>query len=207
MWKSGLGINCPSAFLKILKKFSKITRLIYPKKHPNQTCCYWLVTPSENHYVLKLIYFNCRQLQNNSVNGAVLIITNRVVIRLFSFIVGALFAFETLCTMLGRLFEPYVVHLLPHLLLCFGDGNQYVREVSQISNIWSNKWQCDKQRKLTLLSLVIIPKNSIIPDCSYLIYVEFARKRPRTRSTVYITEYEQVFYHWLSTSGGITCVH
>jgi len=44
--------------------------------------------------------------------------------------VGSLFAFEMLCVMLGRLFEPYVVHLLPHLLLCFGDNNQYVREVS-----------------------------------------------------------------------------
>ena len=43
---------------------------------------------------------------------------------------GALFAFECLCNMLGRLFEPYVVHLLPELLLCFGDGNQYVREAT-----------------------------------------------------------------------------
>lgn len=43
---------------------------------------------------------------------------------------GALFAFECLCNLLGRLFEPYVVHLLPDLLLCFGDGNQYVREAT-----------------------------------------------------------------------------
>ena len=42
---------------------------------------------------------------------------------------GALFAFEALSERLGRLFEPYVISILPMLLICFGDTVPSVREV------------------------------------------------------------------------------
>jgi hypothetical protein len=44
---------------------------------------------------------------------------------------GAMFAFETLSSTLGRLFEPYVSHILPVLLTCFGDSITDVREATQ----------------------------------------------------------------------------
>ena len=40
---------------------------------------------------------------------------------------GSLLAFECLSEKLGRLFEPYVIQILPMLLNCFGDGSQAVR--------------------------------------------------------------------------------
>ncbi|TFK50812.1 ARM repeat-containing protein [Heliocybe sulcata] len=44
---------------------------------------------------------------------------------------GAMFALETFCNMLGRLFEPYVTHVLPLLLTSFGDSVPDVREATQ----------------------------------------------------------------------------
>lgn len=44
---------------------------------------------------------------------------------------GALFAFETLSSTLGRIFEPYVPHLVPHLLTSFGDTIPNVRDATQ----------------------------------------------------------------------------
>ncbi|RXW23690.1 hypothetical protein EST38_g2167 [Candolleomyces aberdarensis] len=44
---------------------------------------------------------------------------------------GAMFAFDTMSSTLGRLFEPYVTSVLPHLLSCFGDATADVREATQ----------------------------------------------------------------------------
>ncbi|TFY83754.1 hypothetical protein EWM64_g252 [Hericium alpestre] len=43
---------------------------------------------------------------------------------------GAMFALETFCTTLGRLFEPYAIHALPLLLASFGDSTPDVREAA-----------------------------------------------------------------------------
>ncbi|KAI5995298.1 armadillo-type protein [Pisolithus orientalis] len=49
----------------------------------------------------------------------------------FEFRQGAMFAFETLSTTLGRLFEPYITFMLPLLLSAFGDGTADVRDAAQ----------------------------------------------------------------------------
>ncbi|KAG0302645.1 translational activator of GCN4 [Dissophora globulifera] len=43
---------------------------------------------------------------------------------------GAMLAFETLSQTLGRLFEPYVIQILPLLLVCFGDAVMDVRQAT-----------------------------------------------------------------------------
>ncbi|KAF9179251.1 translational activator of GCN4 [Haplosporangium sp. Z 11] len=43
---------------------------------------------------------------------------------------GAMIAFETLSQTLGRLFEPYVIQILPLLLVCFGDAVADVRQAT-----------------------------------------------------------------------------
>lgn len=43
---------------------------------------------------------------------------------------GSLLAYELLSTVLGRLFEPYVIQIVPQLLTGFGDANANVREAA-----------------------------------------------------------------------------
>ena len=43
---------------------------------------------------------------------------------------GAMFAFETLSSTLGRLFEPYIIKIIPLLLTCLGDTSTDVREAT-----------------------------------------------------------------------------
>ena len=64
----------------------EISRVIYSKNHSNQTCGYWLITRNQQNFVLKLILLIAgnykstrRQLQYNSVNGAMLITIDRVI--------------------------------------------------------------------------------------------------------------------------------
>ncbi|XP_020408522.1 protein ILITYHIA isoform X1 [Zea mays] len=44
---------------------------------------------------------------------------------------GALLGFECLCEKLGKLFEPYVIQMLPFLLVCFSDQVLAVREAAE----------------------------------------------------------------------------
>jgi hypothetical protein len=48
---------------------------------------------------------------------------------------GSLQAFECLCEKLGRLFEPYVIHILPLLLQCFGDAAPQVRAAMHLFTV------------------------------------------------------------------------
>lgn len=53
---------------------------------------------------------------------------------------GALFAYEALSATLGRLFEPYVIQIVPLLLVCFGDSVPDVREAtSEASRVIMSK--------------------------------------------------------------------
>jgi len=53
---------------------------------------------------------------------------------------GALIAYEVFCNVLGKLFEPYVIKLIPNLFVCFGDTNENVRKATyETSKVIMNK--------------------------------------------------------------------
>lgn len=45
--------------------------------------------------------------------------------------IGSLIGIEVFIIMFGRLFEPYIIQLLPSLLVCFGDSNTTIRQVAE----------------------------------------------------------------------------
>ena len=68
-----------------IPKFSKITRVIYPKHYPSQTWNYWLNTPNQQTLCIEANIFEQRainyksasgHLQNNTVNGEMSITIN-----------------------------------------------------------------------------------------------------------------------------------
>ena len=72
-------------------KFSKFLRVIYPKNCPNETCGYWLITPNQQMICIEtnIAAGNYKsasgQLQNNSVNGAILITIHHVIMKTSSY--------------------------------------------------------------------------------------------------------------------------
>ena len=60
--------------------------MIYPHIRPNQTCDYWLITPNQQTLCIETNILNSgqlqtsRQLQKNTVNGAMSITINHVII-------------------------------------------------------------------------------------------------------------------------------
>ena len=79
--------------MRAISDFSKIMRAICPKNRPIQTCDYWLITPNQQTLCIETNALtvgnyksasgqlqNNGKLQNNTVNGAMSISINSVII-------------------------------------------------------------------------------------------------------------------------------
>ena len=69
-------------FTRAISKFSKITRVIYPKSRPNQT---WSLVITLNQQTLCIETDIFQQQSINYVNGAILIPIKRVIKRLITY--------------------------------------------------------------------------------------------------------------------------
>ena len=71
---------------RAIAKFPKITRVIYPQNCPIRRCDYLLITPNQKTFFIETSILTAgnyksasRQLQNNTVNGAMSITLNLVI--------------------------------------------------------------------------------------------------------------------------------
>ncbi|KAL1450520.1 hypothetical protein WDU94_002873 [Cyamophila willieti] len=61
----------------------------------------------------------------------------------------------------GRVFEPYIVNVLPHLLLCFGDNSTYKKTLGERKlalSSYSGRWRTVRQKQLSACLPSIVPK-------------------------------------------------
>ena len=92
-------------------------RVIYPKNCPNETRGYWLITPNQQIICIEtnIAAGNYKsasgQLQNNSVNGAILITIHHVIMKTSSY--------EVIATRLDKFSVMYIHVLVFYIILFF----------------------------------------------------------------------------------------
>ena len=54
----------------VISKFSKMTRVIYPKNRPNHACGYWLITPNQQTLCAETNIIQQKTITNQQVGNS-----------------------------------------------------------------------------------------------------------------------------------------